>query len=114
MVSCTPSGFLSLRACESEKVLMEASQFIGEIQRYREALYAKRPVNLPAFERLARAHILWGVLDERKSVQDYTLQHLKDTAKHVVADDKAPGSHRVTAALIAELPEPEQGLLVHA
>ena len=31
-----------------------------------------------------------------------------------MADDKAPGSNRVTAALIAELPEPVQGLLVHA
>ena len=29
-------------------------------------------------------------------------------------DDKAPGSNRVTAALIAELPEPVQGLVVHA
>ena len=31
-----------------------------------------------------------------------------------MADDKAPGSNRVTAALIAELPEPVQGLMVHA
>ena len=31
-----------------------------------------------------------------------------------MADDKAPGSKRVTAALIAELPEPVHGLLVHA
>ena len=31
-----------------------------------------------------------------------------------MADDKAPGSNRVTAALIAQLPEPVQGLLVHA
>ena len=31
-----------------------------------------------------------------------------------MADDKAPGSNRLTAALIAELPEPVQGLLVHA
>ena len=31
-----------------------------------------------------------------------------------MADDKAPGSNRVTAALIAELFEPVQGLLVHA
>ena len=43
---------------ESEKVLMEASEHIGEVQRYLEALYAKRPVNLPAFERLVLAHIL--------------------------------------------------------
>ena len=34
--------------------------------------------------------------------------------KQAVADDKAPGSNRVTSALIAELPEPVQGLLVHA
>ena len=34
--------------------------------------------------------------------------------KQAVADDKAPGSNRVTAALIAELLEPVQGLLVHA
>ena len=31
-----------------------------------------------------------------------------------MADNKAPGSNRVTAALIAELPETVQGLLVHA
>ena len=47
-------------------------------------------------------------------MQDYTLQDLKDAVKEAVADDKAPGSYRVTAALIAELPEPVQGLLVHA
>ena len=87
---------------------------IGEVQRYWEALYAKRPVNLPAFERLVRAHIPRGVPEEWRSVQDYTLQDLKDAVRQAVADDKAPGSNRVTAALIAELPEPVQGLLVHA
>ena len=39
-------------------------------------------------------------------MQDYTLQDLKDAVRQAVADDKAPGSNRVTAALIAELPEP--------
>ena len=77
-------------------------------------MYAKRPVNLPAFERLVRAHIPHGVPDEWRSVQDYTLQDLKDAVKHALADDKAPGSNRVTVALIAELREPVQGLLVHA
>ena len=71
-------------------------------------------MNLPAFERLVRAHIPRGVPEEWRSVQDYTLQDLKDAVRQVVADDKAPGSNRVTAALIAELPEPVQGLLVHA
>ena len=47
-------------------------------------------------------------------MQDYTLQDLKDALRQPVLDDKAPGSNRVTAALIAELPEPVQGLLVHA
>ena len=47
-------------------------------------------------------------------MQDYTLLDLKDAVKQAVADDKAPGSNRVTAALIAELPEPVQGLLVQA
>ena len=42
------------------------------------------------------------------------MQDLKDAVRQAVADDKAPGSNRVTAALIAELPEPVQGLLVHA
>ena len=42
------------------------------------------------------------------------MQDLKDAVKQAVADDKAPGSNRVTAAVIAELPEPVQGLLVHA
>ena len=93
---------------------MEASDVIGEVQRYWEALYAKRPVNLPAFERLVRAHIPRWVPEEWRSVQDYTLQDLKDAVRQAVADDKAPGSNRVTAALIAELPEPVQGLLVHA
>ena len=79
VVNYAPSGLWSVRVRESEKVLLEASDVIGEVQGYWEALYAKRPVNLPA-----------------------------------VADDKAPGSNRVTAALIAELPEPVQGLLVHA
>ena len=93
---------------------MEAPDVIGEVQRYWEALYAKRPVNLPAFERLVRAHIPRGVPEEWRSVQDYTLQDLKDAVKQAVADDKAPGSNRVTAALKAKLPEPVQGLLVHA
>ena len=47
-------------------------------------------------------------------MQVYTLQDLKDAVKQAVADDKAPGSIRVSAALIAELPELVQGLLVHA
>ena len=47
-------------------------------------------------------------------MQVCTLQGLKDAVKQAVADDKAPGSNRVTVALIVELPEPVQGLLVHA
>ena len=47
-------------------------------------------------------------------MQDYTLQDLKDAVRQAVADDKAPGSKRVTPALMAELLEPVQGLLVHA
>ena len=69
---------------------------------------------MPAFERLVGAHIPRGVPEEWRSVQDYTLQDLKDAVKQAVADDKAPGSNRITAALIAELPEPVQGLLVQA
>ena len=103
-----------MRVRESDKVLMEASDVIGEVQRYWEALYAKRPVNLPTFERLVRAHVPRGVPEEWRSVQDYTLQDLKDAVKQAVADDKAPGSNGVTAALIAELPEPVPGRLVHA
>ena len=109
-----PSGLWSVRVRETEKVLMEASDVIGEVQRYWEALYAKRPVNLPAFERLVRAHIPRGVSEEWRSVQDHTLQDLKDAVEQAVADDKAPGSDRVTAALIAGLPQLVQGLLVHA
>ena len=114
MVNYAPSGLWSVRVREAEKVLMEASDVIGEFQRYWEALYAKRPVNLPALKRLVRAHIPRGVPEEWRSVQDYTLQDLKDAVKQAVADNKAPGSNRVTASLIAELREPVQGLLVHA
>ena len=113
MVNYAPSGLWSVRVRELEKVLLEASDVIGEVQRYWEALYAKRPVHLPAFERLVRAHIHKGVPEEWRLVQDYTLQDLKDAVRQAVADDKAPGSNRVTAALITELPEPVQGLLVH-
>ena len=77
-------------------------------------LYAKRPVILPAFERLVGAHIPRGVPKDWSSVQDYTLQDLTDAVKRAVADGKAPGSNKVTAALIAELPELVQELLVHA
>ena len=114
VVNYAPTGLWSVRLRESEMVLLAASDVIGEVQRYWEALYAKRPVNLPAFERLDRAHIPRGAPEEWRSVQDYTLQDLKDAVKQAVADDKAPVSNRVTAALIAELPEPVQGLLVHA
>ena len=114
MVNYASSGLWSVRVCGSEKVLLEALDVIGEVQRYGEALCAKRPVDLPAFERLVRAHIPRGVPEEWGSVQDYTLQDLKDAVRQAVVDDKAPGSNRVTAALIAELPEPVQGLLVHA
>ena len=93
---------------------MEASEVIGLVQRYWEAPYAKRTVNLPAFESVVRAHIPRGVPDEWRSLQDYTLQDLKDAVKQAVGDDKAPGSNRVTVGLIAELPEPVQGLMVHA
>ena len=68
VVSYAPSGLWSVRVRESQKVLMEAPEVIGEVQTYWEALYAKRPVNLPAFERLVRAHIARGVPDEWKSV----------------------------------------------
>ena len=57
VVNYAPSGLWSVRVRESEKVLLEASDVIGEVQRDWEALYAKRPVNLRAFERLVRAHI---------------------------------------------------------
>ena len=114
VVNHAPSGLWSVRVRESEKVLMEASDVIGKVQRYWEALYAKRLVNLPAFEWLFRAHIPRGVPEEWRSVHHYTLQDLKDAVKQAVADDKAPGSNRVTAALIAKLPEPVQGLLVYA
>ena len=109
-----PTGLWSVRVRESEKVLMEASEVIGEVQRYWEALYVKRPVNLPAFESLVSAHIPRGVPEEWRSMQDYTLQDLKNAVKQAVANDKAPGSNRVTAALIAQLPEPVQKLMVHA
>ena len=114
MVNYAPSGLWSVRVRDSKKVLMGASNVLGEVQRYWETLYAKRSVNLPAFERLVRAHIPRGVPEEWRSVQDYTLQDLKDAVKQAVADHNAPGSNRVTAALIAELTEPVQGLLVHA
>ena len=113
-VNHAPSSLWSVRVQESEKVLIEASELIGEVEKYQEALYAKRPVNLPAFQRLGRAHIPRGVPEEWRSVQDYTLQDLKDAGKQAVADNKAPGSNRVTAAFIAELPQAVQGLLVHA
>ena len=134
VVNYAKLGLWSVRVRESEKVLLEASDVIGEVQRYWEALYAKRPVNLPAFEQLVRAHIPRGVPEEWRSVQDYTLQDLKDAVRQAVADDKAPGSNRVTAFFfwdswepqskkkknrvtatpLAELPEPVYGLLVHA
>ena len=114
VVNYALSGLWSVYVRESEKVLLEASDVIGEVQRYWEALYAKQPVNVPAFERLVWAHIPRGVPEEWRSVQDYTLQDLKDAVRQAVADNKALGSNRVTAALIAELPEPVQGLLVHS
>ena len=64
VVNYAPSGLWSVRVRESEKVLMEASDVIGEVQRYWEALYAKRLVNLPALERLVTAHIPRGVPEE--------------------------------------------------
>ena len=72
-------------------------------------LYAKRPVYLPAFERPVRAHIPWGVPKRWKSVQDYTVHDLEDAVKQARPDDKSPGSNRVTAALIMELPELRKG-----
>ena len=114
VVNYALSGLWSVRVRESEKVLLEASDVIGEVQRYWEALYAKRPVNLPAYIRLLRAHIPRGVPEEWRSVEDYTLRDLKEAVRQAVADDKAPRSNRVRAALIAELPEPVHGLLVHA
>ena len=54
MVNYASSGLWSVRVLESEKVLLGASDIIGEVQRYWEALYAKQPVNLPAFEWLVR------------------------------------------------------------
>ena len=114
VVNCAPSGLWSVHVCGSEKVLCEASEVILKVQKYWEALYAKQPVNLSAFERLVRAHTPRGVPEEWRSLQDDTLQDLKDAVKQAVADDKARGSNLGTAAVIAELPEPVRGLLVHA
>ena len=72
-------------------MLLEASDVIGEVQRYWEALYAKRPVNLPAFERLMRAHIPRGVPEEWSSVQEYTLQDLKDAVRQAWRTTKLRG-----------------------
>ena len=58
-------------------MLLEASDVIDEVQRYWEALYAKRPVNLPAFERLVWAHIPKEVPEEWRSVQVYICRTLK-------------------------------------
>ena len=110
VVSYAPLGLWLVQVWELDKVLMEAPEDIREVQRYWEALYAKRP----AFERPVRAHIPRGVPNERISMEDYTLQDLKDAVKLAVADGKALGSNRVIAALIAELLEPVQGLLVPA
>ena len=68
VVSYAPSGLWSVRVRESERVLIEASEVIGEVQRYWQALYAKRPVNLRAFERVVRAHLPQGVPYELRSV----------------------------------------------
>ena len=114
VVSYAHSGLRSVRVPESEKVLMEASDVIGQVQGYWEALYAKCPVNPSTFERLVRAHIPRGAPHESRSVQDYTLHDPKNGVKQAVADDKAPGSNRVTGALITELPEPVQGVRGHA
>ena len=46
-------------------------------------------------------------------MHDYTLQDIKDAVKQAVADGKAQGSNRVTAALIADLREHVQGLPMH-
>ena len=48
MVSYAPSGWCPFCGHELEKVLMEASEVIAEVQRYWEALYAQRPMNLRA------------------------------------------------------------------
>ena len=90
VVNYAPSGLRSVRVRELEQVLMEASDVIGKIQRSSKALYAKKPVNLPAFKRLDRAHIPRGVPGERRSVHDYTLQDLKDAVRQAGADDKTP------------------------
>ena len=47
-------------------------------------------------------------------MQAYTLHDLKDAVKMAVADGKATGSHMVTAAHIAELPEPGACSLGHS
>ena len=48
VLSYAPSGPWSVRVRQLEKDLMEAWHVIGDVQRDWEALYAKRPVNLPA------------------------------------------------------------------
>ena len=68
VVNYAPFGLWSVRVRELQRVLMEASDVVGEVERYWEALYAKRPLNLPAFERLDRAHIPRGLPEEWRSV----------------------------------------------
>ena len=66
-------------------------------------LYTKRPVNLPGLKRPVQAHIPCGVPDEWRLVHDCCLQALRDPVNYAVAEGRAPGSNRVTAALIEEL-----------
>ena len=85
VVNYAPFGLWVVRIRDSEKVLMEAAAVIGDLQRYWEAVYAKRPINLPALERLDMAHIPCGVPGEWSLVHDYTLQDLQDGVKHAMS-----------------------------
>ena len=99
---------------ESEKVLMEASDIIGEVQRYWEALYARRPVNLPAFERLVRAHIPRGVPEEWWSVQGLHPSGSQGRREASRGGRQGSGVQSGHGRPHSRASEPVQGLLVHA
>ena len=112
VVNYAPSGMWSVRVRESEKVLLEASDVIGDVQRYWEALYAKWPVNLPAFERLVRADVRTTHYGPVRVHQE-PLHRLRQLCYEGGRDPIGPRSLVVRHGLLHGILEILQGVVLH-
>ena len=98
----------------AEKVIADSEGVLAEVHSLRHTLYTPKELYLPYFAELVKKHVPRGTAEDWEEVLTYMQDDMDRTVKETMAAGKAPGSNRVTAALIHALPRPLQKVLVMA